>query len=139
MAKKLLFVTVLLFLVCVQAMKVTCELRCSFMRASTDCRAMQTDEHMRHCHGMSMEYDNQASATASGSCTHAGCGTDLTAITKSVDQNDPGRKLLVSADVLAFDSLGSSGPTRAAAVFAALSQRSNSRPLAQRPGSSLRI
>src|ERR1035437_9816841 len=139
MAKKLLFVTVLLLLVSVQAMKVSCELRCSLMRASTDCHAMQTDEEMPHCHAMSMEHDKQASATASDSCTHAACGTDLTAITKCVDQKDAGpSKLLVSAVVLSVDSFGSRGPTRAAA-FAALSRGSGSSPYTERPGSSLRI
>src|SRR6266567_2851630 len=127
MAKKLLFVTVLLLLVSVQAMKVSCELRCSLMRASTDCDALQSDEQMLpHCHGMSTSYDKQASVTASSSCTHAGCGTDLTAITKSVDQNDADpNKLRVSAVVLLVDSFGSFGPARAAA-FAALSRSSGS-------------
>src|SRR5258708_4593701 len=138
MAKKLLFLTVLLLLVSVQAMKVSCELRCSLMTASTDCHAMQTHEQMPHCHGMSMEHDKQASATASDSCTHAGCRTELTAITKSVDQNDAApSKLLVPVASL-VDPLGNSGSTRAAAL-ATLSRSSASSPPAQRPSSSLRI
>ncbi len=139
MVKKLLFVTVLSLLVSVQAMTVSCDLRCSFMRASTNCHAMQSNEQMPHCHGMSMEQDKQASVTAIDSCSHVGCGKDLTAINKVSDQNDGNsNKLLVSAVALLVDPFGSSG-SNSAAAFAALSRSSGCKPLAQRPGSSLRI
>jgi hypothetical protein len=139
MVKKLLFLAVLLLLVSVQAMTVSCDLRCSLMRASTGCHDMRTAEPMAHCHGMSMEQDKQASVSSSDSCTHADCGIELTAITKSVDQKEAGpSKVLVSTFALSVALFGSCEPTRAAA-FAALSRNSGSRPLAQRPGSSLRI
>lgn len=138
MLKRLLFVTVLLLLVSVQAMTVSCDLRCSLMRASTGCNAMQTAEAMAHCHGMSIVQDKQASVSSTDSCAHSGCRTELTAITKSADQNDAGpSKLLVSAVTSLVDPLGSNEPDRTTG-FASFS-RSEARPLAQRPGSSLRI
>ncbi len=138
MVKKLLFVAVLLLLVSVQAMTVSCELRCSLMRASTGCHAMQTAAPMAHCHGMSMEQGKQASVNSSDSCAHSVCRTELTAITKSADQNDAGpSKLLVSAVASLVDLFGSNEHSRTAG-FASFS-RSETRPLAQRPGSSLRI
>lgn len=139
MSRKLLFVAALLILVGVQTMTVSCELRCSLMRASTGCNAVQAAEPMAHCHGMSMEQDKQASVSSSDSCAHSPCRTELTAITKSADQNDAGpSKLLTSAVDLLVDPFGSSKSNRADA-FAALSRRSGSSPLAQRPGTSLRI
>ena len=138
MVKKLLFVAVLLILVSVQAMTVSCDLRCSLMRASTGCHDRQTAEPMAHCHGMSMEQDKQASVSSSDSCTHAGCGIELTAITKSADKNDAGpSKLLVSAVASLVDPFGSNEDNRTGG-FDSFS-RSETRPLAQRPGSSLRI
>jgi hypothetical protein len=138
MVKKILFVAVLLLLVSVQAMTVSCDLRCSLMRASTGCHDMQIAEPMAHCHGMSMEQDKQANVSSSDSCAHSGCKTDLTAITKSADQNDAGpSKLLVSAVASLVGSFGSIERSRTAG-FASSNRREN-RPLAQRPGSSLRI
>src|SRR5882757_5962750 len=108
MVKKLLFLAVLLLLVSVQAMMVSCDLRCSLMRASTGCHDMQTPQPMAHCHGMSMEQDKQTSVSSSDSCTHSVCRTELTAITKSADQNDAGpSKLLVSAVASLVDPFGS--------------------------------
>jgi hypothetical protein len=99
---------------------------------------MQSDEQMPHCHGMSMEQDKQATVTASDSCAHAGCKTELTAITKSVDQNDAASSKRLVPVALLVHPFGNSGPIRAAAL-AALSRSGGSSPQAQRPGSSLRI
>ena len=138
MLKKIVFVAILLLLVSVQAMTISCDLRCSLMRASTDCHAMQTAEPMAHCHGMSLEQDKQASVSSSDSCAHSVCRTELTAITKSADKNDAGpSKLLVSAVASLVDSFGSNEQSKTAG-FASFT-RSETRPLAQRPGSSLRI
>src|SRR5216683_4293077 len=139
MPKKLLFVTVLLLLVSVQALAASCDVRCSLMGTSTHVHAWHADERMSHCSDMSMDSDKGASLSASDSCAATTCGTELKAINKGSDQNDPGSsKLLVSAVALLVDSFGGSGPNRTT-LFASLSQRSDSRPLAQRPGSSLRI
>jgi hypothetical protein len=139
MPKKLLFVTVLLLLVSVQALAASCDVRCSLMGTSTHVHAWHADERMSHCSGMSMESDKGASLSASDSCAATTCGTELKAINKGSDQNDPGSsKLLVSAVALLVDSFGSSGPSRTTAI-ASVSRGSDSRPLAQRPGSSLRI
>jgi hypothetical protein len=141
MAKKLLFATVLLLLVSVQALTASCDVRCALMGASTDRHhhALQT-EQMADCQGMSMESSGQgASLTAGDSCPSTPCGTELTAITKSGDRNDFGAsKLLVSSVALLVDAFGSSEPNRTI-VFASLNRKGDSRPLAQRPGSSLRI
>ncbi len=141
MLKKFLFVAVLLLFVSVQALTASCDLRCLLMGASTGCHTSQTNECMPHCHDKSMEQDKQAGVIATNSCAPGGCGcgTGLTAITKSADQNDAGRsKLLVSAVALLVDPSGNSGSNRTTAL-AALSRRSDSRPHAQRRGSSLRI
>ncbi len=139
MLKKFLFAAVVLLFVSVQAMTVSCDLRCSLMGASTDCRVVQADAQMPHCHGMSMEHGKQDSVAASDSCAPAGCKGEVTAIVKSVDQNDiAAGKLPVSAVALSVDLMGNRGPSRASS-FAALSQSSEARPLALRPGSSLRI
>lgn len=86
-----------------------------------------------------MEQEKQTSLTASDSCNPTGCGTVFQAIIKSTDRSDAvSSKLLVSAVALLIDPFGSSAPGRITA-FALLSRTSDSRPLAQRPGSSLRI
>ncbi|WP_035356030.1 hypothetical protein [Edaphobacter aggregans] len=139
MPKKLLFVTVLLLLVSVQALAASCDVRCSLMGTSGHVHAWHADEQMFHCSGMSMESDKGASLSANDSCVATTCGTALKAINKGSDQNDAdSSKLLVSAVALLVDPFGSSGPNRTT-PFASLSQRSDSTPLAQRPGSSLRI
>jgi hypothetical protein len=138
MLKKLLFVTVLLLLVSVQTLTVSCDLRCSLMGASIDCHALRTDMQMPHCHGMSKEQNKQTSLTASQSCAHTACRTELKAITKSADQKVAGSsRLLVSAVALLVAPFegGSNKPD----TIASLSRTSDSRPLVQRPGSSLRI
>ena len=139
MPKKLLFVTVLLLLVSVQALAASCDVRCSLMGTSTHVHAWHADERMSHCSGMSMDSDKGASLTASDSCAATTCGTELKAIYKSADQNDAdSSKLLVSAVALLVDPFRSSGSNRTT-DFASLSRISDSRPLAQRPGASLRI
>jgi hypothetical protein len=139
MPKKLLFVTVLLLLVSVQALAASCDVSCSLMGASPHGHAWHADERMSHCSGMSMDSDKGVNLSASDSCTATTCGTELKAINKSSDQNDAdSSKLLVSAVALLIDPFGSNGPSKTTAI-ASLSRRSDSRPLAQRPGSSLRI
>ena len=139
MPKKLLFVTVLLLLVSVQALAASCDVRCSLIGASPHGHAWHADERMSHCSGMSMDSDEGASLTASDSCAATSCGTELKAINKSTDQSDAdSSKLLVSAVALLIDPFGSNGPSETTAI-ASLSRRSDSRPLSQRPGSSLRI
>jgi hypothetical protein len=139
MAKKLLFATVLLLLVSVQALAASCDVRCSLMGTSPHHHAWHADERMSHCSGMSMDQDKQASLTASDCCSPTGCGTQLKAITKGADQNNAASsKLLVSIVALLVDPFGSSG-SNSPTAFASLSRTSDSRPLAQRPGSSLRI
>ena len=141
MPKKLLFTTVLLLLVSVQALAASCDVRCSLMGASTHGhdRHAQGDERMSDCSRMSMDSDKGTSVTASDSCAATTCRTELKAINNSTDQNDAdSSKLLVSAVALLVDPLGNSELNRTS-VFASLSRRSGSRPLAQRPGSSLRI
>ena len=139
MPKKVLFATVLLLLVSVQALAASCDLRCSLMRASTHSHALHNDGQMADCHGMSMDHGKETNLTASDTCSHNGCGTELKALVKSADQSDAyAGKLLVSAVALLVDPFGGTGLSRtpAPAVFR---QNSDSRPFAQRPGSSLRI
>src|SRR5260370_9512926 len=98
MPKNILFVTVLLLIVSVQALAVSCDLRCSMMGASAGGHALQTDMQMPHCQGMSMEREQGASLTANNSCATTTCGTELKAIVKSADQSDASAgKLLISA------------------------------------------
>ncbi|HTF65910.1 MAG TPA: hypothetical protein VK638_24785 [Edaphobacter sp.] len=139
MPKKLLFVTVLLLLVSIQALAASCDVRCSLMGASTGIHAAHSDNQMTDCRGMSMGKDKQASLSASDSCATTGCGTELMAISKSSDQSGAdSSKLLVSAVDLLADPFGSIAPGRTD-TLALFSRRSDSRPLAQRPASSLRI
>jgi hypothetical protein len=139
MPKKILFAAVLLLLVSVQALAASCDLRCSLMGASTDIHAMHNDAHMTDCHGMSMDHGKETNLTANDTCSRNGCGTELKAIVKSADQSDAyAGKLLVSAVALLVDPLGGTTPSRTT-TFAVLRRNCDSRPLAQRPGSSLRI
>jgi hypothetical protein len=141
MPKKLLFVTMLLILVSVQALAASCDVRCSLMGTSTHTHghAWHADERKSHCSGMSMESDKGASLSASDSCAATTCGTELKAINKGSDQNDSdSSRLLMSAVALLVDPFGNSG-LNITTSFAALSRGSDGRPLAQRPGSSLRI
>jgi hypothetical protein len=139
MAKKFLFVTVLLLLVGVQALTASCDLRCSLIGSSIGSHALHDEVPMAHCYGMTMERSKDASFTSHDSCAHSGCETEFKAINKGTEQDKAdATKLLVSAVALIADPLGASGPNRTTAL-ASLSRRSESRPLAQRPGSSLRI
>ena len=139
MAKKLFFATVLLLLVSVQALSASCDVRCSLMGGATHSHALHVGMQMPHCHGMSMEQDNETTLTASHSCDPTGCWTGFQAITRSTDRSDAvSSKLLASAVALVVDPLGGSAPGRIT-VIASLNRTSDSRPLAQRPGSSLRI
>src|SRR5260370_644387 len=139
MPKKLLFLTVLLLLVSVQAVTARCDVRCSLMGTSTDSHASHSDEQMADCHGMSMERSQGSSLIAGDFCVATTCGTELKAINKSSDQiHDGSSKLLLSAVALLVDPFRSNAPSRTSA-FASLSRRGDSSPLAPRPGSSLRI
>jgi hypothetical protein len=139
MPKKILFATVLLLLVSVQALAASCDLRCSLMGASTHSHASHNDGQMTDCHGMSMDHDKETNLTASDICSHNGCGIDLKAIVKSADQSDAyAGKLLVSAVALLVDPFGGTTPSRTT-TFTVFRRNRDSRPLAQRPGSSLRI
>jgi len=139
MPKKILLVTVLLLLVSVQARAVSCDLRCSLMGASTDGHALHSDGQITDCHGMSMDHGKETNLTARDTCSRNGCGTELKAIVKSADQSDVyAGKLLVSAVALLDDPFGGTTPSRTT-TFAVFRLNSDSRPLAQRPGSSLRI
>jgi hypothetical protein len=139
MLKKLLLVTALLLLVSVQTLTVNCDLRCSLMGASADSHALHSDMQMPHCHGMSSDPDEQASLTASDCCAPTGCGTQSKTIAKGADQNDAASsKLLVSSVALLVDPIGSNGSNSSTACVSQ-SRTSDRRPLAQRPGSSLRI
>jgi len=139
MAKKILLATVLLLLVSVQALAASCDLRCSLMEGSTHSHASHNDGRMTDCHGMSMDHGKQTILTAGDTCSHNGCGTELKAIVKSADQSDAfAGKLLVSAVALLADLFGSTASSRTIG-FRSFSRALGSRPLAQRPGSSLRI
>lgn len=139
MPKKFLFVTVLLLLVSVQALATGCDLRCSLMGTSTGSHVSRSDAQMPTCHGMSVGHGKETNLTASDTCSHNSCGTELKAIVKSADQSDAySSKLLVSAAALLIDPFGSTASSRTS-VFIPFSRNRDSRPLAQRPGSSLRI
>jgi len=137
MLKKLLWVAVLSLIVSVQALTVNCDLRCSLMGISTDSHVSHADMQMPHCHRMSMEQDKQTSVNANGCCAPKGCGAQLKAIAKSAGQNDSS-KLLVLGGICFVDPHRNCGSGDSTA-FASLGRTSDSRPLAQRPGSSLRI
>ena len=86
-----------------------------------------------------MDHDNETNLTADDTCSHNGCGTELKAIVKSADHSDAyAGKLLVSAVALLVDSFGGTRPSRTT-TFAVFKRNSDSRPLAQGSGSSLRI
>lgn len=139
MPKKILFATVLLLLVSVQALSASCDLRCSLMGASTHSHVMHNDGQMADCQGMSMDHGKGTILTGTDTCSHNGCGTELKAIVKNADQSKAyAGKLLVSAIALSVDPFGGTTPRRTF-TFAVFRRDSDSRPLAQRPGSSLRI
>src|SRR5260370_11731494 len=107
MHKKILFATVLLLLVSVQALAASCDLRCSLMGAPTHSHALHNDGQMTDCQGMSMDPGKETNLTASDTCSHNGCGTELKAIVKSADQSDAYTgKLLVSAGPLLVEPFG---------------------------------
>ncbi len=86
-----------------------------------------------------MEREQGASLTANNSCATTTCGTELKAIVKSADQSDASAgKLLISAVAMLVDPFGSTAAKRTT-PFTSVGQSGDSRPLAQRPGSSLRI
>jgi hypothetical protein len=109
------------------------------MGVPTHTHAAHADTQMSHCQGMSMGQDKQTSAAADDGCAPNGCGTQWNAFFKSADRNDAkSNSILFSFAVLLADpsqSVDSNNLT----VSASLKRRGDSRPLAQRPGSSLRI
>jgi hypothetical protein len=138
MAKKLIFALLLSLLVSVQALSASCDIRCSSMRTSTDCHYMQAAGPMAHCHGHALKSSDKTCFTSNDSCASSPCRTDLTATNKSTSQNDAdSSKLLLSAIALPIDPFQSVAPRSTPGL--ALAGRSDGRPLAQRPGSSLRI
>jgi hypothetical protein len=138
MPKKILFVTVLLLLISVQALAASCDLRCSLMGASTGGQALHSEVPVPHCHGMSMERGRAGTLSANDSCASTTCGTELKAL-KSADKSDTfSSKLLVSAVALLADPLRNAASSRTTASTS-FGRSGESRPLAQRPGSSLRI
>jgi hypothetical protein len=138
MFRKLLWVAVMSLVVGVQALAVDCDLRCASMGISTESHASHASMQMLHCRGMSMGQDKQNSMNSIGCCATGGCGAQLKPIAKSPSQNDAGSsKLLVLAVIRFIDPHGNSGSDISTA--APLSRTSDSRPLAQRPGSPLRI
>ncbi len=139
MPKKILFATVALLLVSVQALASSCDLRCSLMGATAHSHALHNHGRMTNCHGMSMDHGKETNLTGCDTCSHNGCGAELKAIVKSADQSDAyAGKLLVSAVALLVDPFDDTSPSRTT-TFALVRRHSDSRPLAQRPGSSLRI
>ena len=147
MPRKLFLIAVLLLLVSAQALAANCDLRCSLMQSSMHSRAAHAAGPMTHCPSMAMQGNHEQRGqgkclTANGSCAHNGCGLALTVTSKSGNQDEAGTgKLLASADALfihpAIDPSRSSGPDRTSRAL--LSPGSEGRPLARRPGSSLRI
>ena len=147
MPRKFFLIAVLLLLVSAQALAANCDLRCSLMQSSMHSRASHGAGPMTQCPSMAMQGNHEQRGqgkclTANDSCAHNGCGIGLNSINKigNPDEAGPG-KLLASAVALlidpAIDPSGSSGPNRTSRAL--LSPSSDSRPLARRPGSSLRI
>jgi len=148
MPRKFFLIAVLLLLVSAQALTANCDLRCSLMQSSMHSRASHAAGPMAHCQGMAIQGNKEQHGqgtclTANDSCAHNGCRIGLNSINKSNDQDEAGPgKLLASVVALlidpAIDPSRSSGPDRSSSR-ASLRQRSDGRPLAQRPSSSLRI
>jgi hypothetical protein len=138
MLKKLLIIAASFVLVSVQALSVNCDLRCSLMGAK-HVHALHAGMQMAHCHGMSMEQHEQTSVAANDCCSSTVCMVSPTAIPKSTAQDTDGSsELLRSAMALSADLLGDSNSNQITA-FLSFSRSSDSRPLAERPGISLRI
>ncbi len=139
MLKKLHMIAALLLLVSVQALSVNCDLRCSLMGVSKYGHALHAGMQMAHCHGMSIEQREQTSVAANDCCSTTGCGIPLHAIFKSTAQDADGSSIpLLSAAASLADPFGNSNSNHPSA-FLSLSRSSDSEPLAQRPGISLRI
>jgi hypothetical protein len=145
MPKKLFLIAVSLLLVSAQALAANCDLRCALMRHAMQNHGSDGALQMAHCQGMAMQQSSDGQGgqgtclTANSSCAHNGCGIGLNSINKSGNQDEAGPgKLLASAVALFIGPSRSSGPDRSSSR-ASLRQKSDGRPLAQRPGSSLRI
>ena len=148
MPRKLFLIAVLLLLAGAQALAANCDLRCSLMQSSMHSGASHGAGPMTHCPGMAMQGNHEQRGqgtclTTNDSCAHNGCGIGLNSINKGSDQDYTGPgKLLASTVALFIDPAinpsESSGLDRSSSR-APLSSGSDGRPLAQRPGSSLRI
>ena len=144
MPRKFLLVAVSLLLASAQALAASCDLRCSLMQSSMESSASHAAGPMTHCQGMAMQGNHAhrgqgTCLTANDSCAHNGCGIGLNSINKSGDQDYAALgKVLASTIALFIDPARNSGPDRTS-LRASLRHRSDGRPLAQRPGSSLRI
>jgi hypothetical protein len=134
MAKKLIFAMLLSLLVSVQALAASCDIRCSSMEAMTGHASSQTHAH---CHAVSAKSGKETTLTATDSCATTPCATDLKAIKNASRSDANSGKLLLSAVALLTDPFQNISP--AGATSLTLASRSGGRPLAQRPGSALRI
>ena len=135
MARKLIFAMLLSLLVSVQALAASCDIRCTSMETMSG-HAPQAQGPMPHCHALSAKSSKEAILTANDSCATAPCATDLKAI-KNASRSDAATGKLLPAAALLTDPFQNIVPDRATSV--AHFSRSDSRPLAQRPGSALRV
>lgn len=136
MVRKFIFALALSFLVGVQVLSASCDVRCTSMSAMTHSHTSRADAPAPHCHHLSVRSGKEATLTANEPCGTTLCRADLKAITKHANRNntDPG-KLLLATIALPIDPLQSATPSRTPAI--ALVSRDGT-PLAQRPAS-LRI
>jgi hypothetical protein len=139
MARNFIFAMLLSLLVSVQALAASCDIRCTSMESSTDCHSMQAAGPTAHCHSHTLQASDESRFTANHSCASSPCRTDLTATSKSAYPSDAktSGRLLLSSAVLLTDPFQNIAP--AGATSLAFARPGGSSPLAQRPGSSLRI
>jgi hypothetical protein len=124
-------------LVSVQALPASCDIRCTSMGAMTGHASSHADGQMPHCHALPTKSGKKTTLTATDSCATTPCATDLKAIKNAGRSDSDSSKLLLSAIALPIDPFQSVAPRSTSSL--AFAGRSDGRPLAQRPGSSLRI
>ncbi len=118
-----------------------CDLRCSLMVTASPSGHFSSHSEMKmaHCHHIVIDSGTTANFFSNDSCQDTGCESDLPAAVKNTEQKNADASDLQDATVALFASLPEISQTNRVTPSATLNRRSDSRPLASRPGSSLRI
>jgi hypothetical protein len=139
MFKKLIFVALLLLFAGSQMRALSCDLSCSLMTTSVNSHSANREMKMSHCHSMAIDCDKTVGFSSSDSCHSIGCESGLPAMVRNGEQKGADAANLLDATLALWADSSEITPFHRMTFVASLSRKSDNRPVAVRPDSSLRI